>query len=65
MLGKRTSVRDRTLFNIKEFIPKRNLMNVMNVGRHLIKFRPLSTSESSPLGEIMYVLNVVKPFLIT
>lgn len=61
MPGKRTSVRDHTWFNIKESIPKRNLMNVMNVGRHLLKFRPLSTSESSLLGEIMCVLNVVNP----
>lgn len=58
--GKRTSVREHTLFNIKEFIPKRILMNVMNMGRHLVKFRPHSTSKSSQQGEIMHVLNVVR-----
>lgn len=36
-------------------------MNVMNVGRPLVKFRPHSTSESSHQGEIIYVLKVVKP----
>lgn len=64
MHGKRTSVREHTLFNIKEFIPKRNLTNVMNMGRHLVKFRPHSTSEISPQGEIMYVWNMVKPSII-
>lgn len=58
MHGKRTSVREHTLFNIQEFIPKRNLMNVMNVGRPSVKFRPPSISESSYQGEIIYV---VKP----
>lgn len=33
------------------------------MGRHLVKFRPHSTSESSPQGE-MYVLNMVKPSII-
>lgn len=64
MCGKRTSVREHTLFSINEFIPKRNLMNVMNVGRHLVKFRPHSTSESSHQGEITYVLNMVKSSVI-
>ena len=60
MHGKRTSVREHTLSTIKEFIPKRNLTNVMNVGRRLVKFRPHSASESSHQGEIVCVLNVVK-----
>lgn len=59
MCGKRTSVREHTSSSIiKEFIPKRNLVNVMNVGRHLVKFRPHSASESS--HKFMCVLNVVK-----
>lgn len=53
MHGKRTSFREHSLFNIKEFIPKRNLMNVMNVGRHLVKFRPHSISESSHQRKIV------------
>lgn len=50
MRGKRASVREPTLSTIKEFIPKRNLMNVMNMGRHLIKFRPHSTYDMSHQG---------------
>lgn len=61
MRGKRASVREPTLSTIKEFIPKRNLMNVMNVGRHLIKFRPHSTYDMSQQGAITCVLTVVKP----
>lgn len=34
------------------------------MGRHLVKFRPHSTSEISPQGEIMYVRNMVKPSII-
>lgn len=47
MHGKRPSVREHTSFNMKEFIPKRTLMNAMNLGKHLVKFRPHSTSENS------------------
>lgn len=39
-------------------------MNVMNMGRHLVMFRPHSTSESSHQGEITYVLNMVKSSVI-
>lgn len=53
MHGKRISFREHNLFSIREFIPKRNLMNVMNMGRYLVRFRPHSTSEGSHQGEIV------------
>lgn len=46
MHGKRTSVRERISSSVKGFIPKRNLMNAVNLGRHLVKFRPHSICEN-------------------
>lgn len=46
MHGKRTSVREHTSSNMKGSIPKRNLMNAVNLGRHLVKFRPHSICEN-------------------
>lgn len=46
MHGKRTSVRERTSSHMKGRIPKRNLMNAMNLGRRLVKFRPHSICEN-------------------
>lgn len=51
MHGKRPSVREDTLFSMREFTPKRNLMNAMNWGKHLVKFRPHSASENPQLGK--------------
>lgn len=46
MHGKRTSVRERTSSSMKGSIPKRNLMNAVNLGRHLVKFRRHSICEN-------------------
>lgn len=46
MHGKRASIRERTSSHTKGSIPKRNLMNAMNLRRHLVKFRPHSVCEN-------------------
>lgn len=45
MHGTRTSVREHTLSSMKGSIPKRNLTNAMNLGKHLVKFRHHSVCE--------------------
>jgi hypothetical protein len=63
MHGRRTSVRDHISFSIKEPIPKRDLTNAVNVGRHLVQFRPRLTSEFT-LRAAVSIPNVVKPSVI-